>query len=182
MGFECFFYIHNTGMQIHNRIKQIFNRIYLERVILYCLSLVLCMHAQCLHFYSYYLLRSIEFTGDIRQLRHQQIILLILTILLIVFFVLVHGFHLFRWLRKKDYLSFKSIKQMKKGNKARPDPLDITVANPHTQSPRSHRKSDQKFNSIYSVSGESFFLFLLHKIRISCNVLIILPVLISGFY
>lgn len=43
-----------------------------------------------------------------------------------------------------------------KGNKNRPEhPVEITVANPHTQSPKiTHRKADVRVNSIYSVSGE----------------------------
>lgn len=99
--------------------------------------------------------RHIQFTAEITELRKRQTVLLILTIILVVLFVLVHGFHLFRWLRKKDYLSFKGVKHLK-GSKNRSDQqqVEITVANPHTQSPKMRRKADLKVNSIYSVSGE----------------------------
>lgn len=97
-------------------------------------------------------------SADLAQLKHQQTIVLIVSILSLVLFVLVHGFHLLRWMRKKDYLSFGSIKHLGSSKKKQIHPTEITVANPHTQSPKMNLRKGNgtgvAMNSAFSVSGK----------------------------
>lgn len=100
---------------------------------------------------------TLSFLADIKRLEKQQTVLLVISIALLVLFILVHGAHLFRWLRKKDYLSFKALKHMKSKKKQTVHPT-VTVANPHTQSPKLNMRQPNGnaigANSVYSISGD----------------------------
>lgn len=113
---------------------------------------------QILVFNNFYFLFLNLITADIEQLKHQQTILLILMIISLVLFISVHGFHLIRWLRKKDYLSFGSLKHLNASKKKQIHPTEITVANPHTQSPKLNLRkvngTGVAMNSAFSVSGK----------------------------
>lgn len=83
-------------------------------------------------------------------------------IISLILFITVHGTHLLRWMRKKDYLSFGSIKHFSANKKKQIHPTEITVANPHTQSPKLNiRKANNgtgvAMNSAFSVSGKWAF-------------------------
>lgn len=84
-------------------------------------------------------------------------IVLLLMIVSLVLFITVHGFHLLRWLHKKDYLSFGSLKPMSGGKKKQIHTTEITVANPHTQSPKLNLRkvngTGVPMNSAFSISG-----------------------------
>lgn len=109
------------------------------------------------------LIFPLRLAGDIEQLKRQQSVILALTIVILVLFVLVHGTRLLRWLHRKDYISFSAIRGggMSK-KKQQIHPSEITVANPHTQSPKlSSRRSNGNaapgitMSTAYSISGES---------------------------
>lgn len=107
--------------------------------------------------------------ADIEQLKHQQMIVLILMIISLALFISVHGFHLLRWLRKKDYLTFGSMKHMGASKKKQIHPTEITVANPHTQSPKLNLRkvngTGVPTNSAFSVSGKGKN----HYITVACQ-------------
>lgn len=80
-------------------------------------------------------------------------------IISLILFISVHGFHLLRWMRKKDYLSFGSIKHLSASKKKQIHPTEITVANPHTQSPKLNLRkvngTGVALNSAFSISGKN---------------------------
>lgn len=97
-------------------------------------------------------------SADIQRLQRQQTVILSIAIVLLVLFIFVHGTHLFRWLKKKDYLSLRGLKHIKSNKKKSAHPTEITVANPHTQSPKINMR---KLNgdaagarSVFSISGK----------------------------
>lgn len=97
---------------------------------------------------------TLSFPADIKRLEKQQTVLLVISIVLLVLFTLVHGAHLYRWLRRNDYLSFKHIKSKKKQTVH----STVTVENPHTQSPKLSMRHPNGnatgLNSVYSISGD----------------------------
>ena len=82
---------------------------------------------------------------------------LVLTIFLLIIFFAVNGVRIFRWLQQ----AFESMKTQGKKAKA-PEP--VTMANPHTESPKMRRNPNANNNqynlnrtsSIFTVSGTEY--------------------------
>lgn len=78
----------------------------------------------------------------------------ILTILLLILFFAINGSKIFRWLRS-------SLAAMKQGKKEKPVET-VTMANPHTESPKMSRnqnnnqKNYNRTSSIFTVSGTEY--------------------------
>lgn len=119
--------------------------------------------------------------AEIRQLQQQQSIIFIILLVLFGLFVLIHGIHLIRWLRKKDYLSWgggclqRMTNKKKENLDSKMSAEQFTHANPNTQSPRTRPRLQQTSqqqepqpqttnnlygggdtkSGVYSISGDS---------------------------
>lgn len=85
---------------------------------------------------------------------------LVISSVLLALFVLVHGTQLLRWLNRKDYISFGAFNGGISKKKKQIHPTEITMANPHTQSPklnirRTNVPPSIKMNSAFSISGKT---------------------------
>uniref|UniRef100_A0A1L8D9U4 Putative conserved plasma membrane protein n=1 Tax=Nyssomyia neivai TaxID=330878 RepID=A0A1L8D9U4_9DIPT len=120
-------------------------------------------HKSC-HHYIYSLLydKMSHLSTEFYQLQNRQTIIIIITLVLLILFLIIHGLHFVRWLRRRGLLSFNCAKIFKsKSLKEKPCPVvDLTHANPHTQSPKLQIRTDlarnaKRDSSIFSVDGST---------------------------
>ncbi|XP_059618158.1 protein grindelwald [Phlebotomus argentipes] len=113
--------------------------------------------------YMYSLLydKMTHLSSEFHQLQNRQMMILIITIVLLILFIIIHGFLLFRWLRRRGYLSVKIFKAKSMKQKQCPV-VDLTHANPHTQSPKLQIRTDmarsanaKRDSTVFSVDGST---------------------------
>lgn len=95
------------------------------------------------------------FPAEIKNLKIYLTLTFVLTILLLILFFAVNGSKIFRWLRN-------SFVMMKKHDKKEMPVEPVTMANPHTESPKMRRtqnnnqKNLNRTSSIFTVSGTEY--------------------------
>jgi len=99
-----------------------------------------------------------DYAAEIKHLKIYMTVTFILCLLLLIFFIAVNGPKIFRWLRN---LKASMKKQGKKEKPVEP----VTMANPHTESPKMRRnqnvqnnnqKNFNRTSSIFTVSGTEY--------------------------
>uniref|UniRef100_A0A1B0DHY0 Uncharacterized protein n=2 Tax=Phlebotomus papatasi TaxID=29031 RepID=A0A1B0DHY0_PHLPP len=98
-------------------------------------------------------------SGEFQQLENRQTVILIITLVLLILFLIVHGLHFLRWLHRRGYFSLKCVRFFKsKSMKQKQCPVvDLTHANPNTQSPKLHIRTDLARNSASSKRDSTIF-------------------------
>lgn len=98
-------------------------------------------------------------SDEYQQLENRQTVILIITLVLLILFLIVHGLHFLRWLHRRGYFSLKCVRFFKsKSMKQKQCPVvDLTHANPNTQSPKLHIRTDLARNSASSKRDSTIF-------------------------
>ncbi|GAB0098884.1 hypothetical protein DMENIID0001_146900 [Sergentomyia squamirostris] len=111
------------------------------------------------YIYSVFDQKLTHLTNRLDHLENRQKVLLIITIIVLILFLIIHGLHFARWLHRRGYFSLKCLKVGKAKNKSCPV-VDLTHANPDTQSPKLQMRIDMARNAkrdstVYSVDGST---------------------------
>lgn len=121
--------------------------------------------------YHYFVNLFIIFLDDIKSIKSQQKINLILSSIVLFLIIGIYSVKLIRWGRHHDCLSYFKIFK-KKSSHQKPSG-DFTHQNPHTQSPKMLNRSNPKVNNVnerastvFSVTGTGQYIY--------CNFIIII--------
>uniref|UniRef100_A0A6B2E9T3 Putative secreted protein n=1 Tax=Phlebotomus kandelakii TaxID=1109342 RepID=A0A6B2E9T3_9DIPT len=119
-------------------------------------------HKSCdKYIYSLLYDKMTHLSDEFHQLQNRHVMILVITLILLLFFIIIHGIHFVRWLRRRGYLSFKIFKAKSMNQKQCPV-VDLTHANPNTQSPKLQIRTDlarnansKRDSTVFSVDGST---------------------------